>query len=343
MTRFSESVVEDAALAWLESLGWTIKHGPNIAPGELTAERRDYAQVVLEDRLRQALLRLNPALPAEAVEDAFRRLVRPDGPTLEARNRAVHRLLVDGVTVEYRRPDGSITGAQARAIDFDEPDNNDWLAVNQFTVSENKHTRRPDIVVFINGLPLALIELKNADDENATIWTAFQQLQTYKAELPALFAFDEVLVVSDGVEARIGTLTAGGEWFKPWRTISGEQLASRHVPEMQVLLEGLFDKRRLLELIRDFIVFEDPGTGALTKKMAGYHQFHAVRVAVVETLRAARLQGEWAETAAGYESGRRPGGDVGDRRIGVVWHTQGSGKSLTMAFYAGCIIREPAM
>jgi type I restriction enzyme R subunit len=338
----TESVVEDAALAWLEGLGWTVRHGPEIAPGELAAERTDYAQVVLEDRLRQALVRLNPTLPADAIEDAFRKLTRSEGPTLEARNRALHRFLVEGVTVEYPRADGSIAGAQAQVVDFESAENNDWLAVNQFTVSENKRTRRPDVVAFVNGLPLVLVELKNAADENATIWTAFQQLQTYKAELPTLFAFNELLVVSDGVAARVGTLTAGSEWFKPWRTISGERLAEPHLPELQVVLDGIFDKRRLLDLIRDFIVFEDSGDGALAKKMAGYHQFHAVRVAVTETLRAARPD-RFAETAEGYESGRRPGGKPGDRRVGVVWHTQGSGKSLTMAFYAGRIIREPAM
>jgi len=341
---FTESVVEDAALDWLKSLGYAIKHGPHIAPGELAAERQDYGQVVLEQRLRDALARHNPALPAEALADAFRKLTRPEGPTLEARNRAVHRLLVDGVTVEYRTPDGSIRGAQARVIDFDEADNNDWLAVNQFTVSENKHTRRPDVVLFINGLPLALVELKNAADENATIWSAFQQLQTYRSELPTLFAFNAVLVASDGIEARVGTLTAGREWFKPWRTISGEALANPHLPELQVMIDGVFDKRRVLDLIRHFLVFEDDGSTQLAKKMAGYHQFHAVKVAVSETLRAAQLQAERVADESGrYEAGRRHGGDPGDRRIGVVWHTQGSGKSLTMAFYAGRVIREPVM
>lgn len=173
---FTESTVEQAALAWLESLGWVVKHGSEIAPGELFAERHDYGQVVLEQRLRDALARLNPGLPQEALDDAFRRLTRPDGPTLEARNRSFYRLLVDGVTVEYRRPDGSIAGAQARVLDYDDPDNNDWLAVNQFTVSENRHTRRPDIVLFVNGLPLAIIELKNPADEQATIWTPNPQI-----------------------------------------------------------------------------------------------------------------------------------------------------------------------
>ena len=299
--------------------------------------------MVLEDQLRQALARLNPPLPPEALDDAFRKLTRPEGATPDARNRAVHRWLVDGVTVEYRRPDGSIAGAQARVIDFDDPENDDWLAVNQFTVSEHKHTRRPDVVLFVNGLPLALLELKNAADESATIWTAFEQTQTYKAELPTLFAYNELLVVSDGVEARLGTLAAGREWFKPWRTISGERLADAHLPELQVVLEGVLEKRRLLDLLRDFIVFEDDGSGALVKKLAGYHQFHAVRAAVEETLRAARPGAGIEEWEGRYETARRPGGEPGDRRVGVVWHTQGSGKSLTMAFYAGRIIREPAM
>jgi type I restriction enzyme, R subunit len=341
----TESVIEQAALAWLESLGWAVKHGPEIAPGELFAERSAYGQAVLEQRLHDALAWLNPQLPFEAVNDAFRKLTRPEGPTLEACNRAIHRLLVDGVTVEYRTHDGFLRGAQARVIDFDTVDNNDWLVVNQFTVSENKHTRRPDVVLFINGLPLALVELKNAADENATIWSAFEQFQTYKAELPGLFAFNALLVVSDGVEGRIGTFTAGREWFKPWRTISGETLADPHLPELQVMIDGVFEKRRLLDLIRHFIVFEDAGDGLLLKKVAGYHQFHAVNVAVGETLRAARLQvaERVAEERGRYEAGQRPGGDIGDRRIGVVWHTQGSGKSLTMAFYAGRVIREPAM
>ena len=345
MTRISESDVEDAALAWLEAIGWNIAHGPDIAPDTPGAERTDYGEVVLERRLRDTLDQLNTDLPADALDDAFRRLIRPQGATLEARNRAFHRLLINGVTIEYRNDSGSVRGAQARVIDFDEPANNNWLAVNQFTVVESKHNRRPDVVLFVNGLPLGLIELKNPADENATIWTAWQQLQTYKAELLSLFAMNAALMISDGVEARVGTLTAGREWFKPWRTISGEALADPHLPQLQVMLEGAFEPRRFLALLRDFIVFEDDGSGALIKKMAGYHQFHAVGTAVVETLRAAALQraAGFAEEAGRYESGRKPGGGPGDRRIGVVWHTQGSGKSLTMAFYAGRIIRETVM
>jgi len=342
----NESVIESAALAWLEAIGWTTKHGNEIAPGQLWAERDDYGQVVLEKRLRDALNRLNPTLPQEALEDAYRRLTRIEGATLEARNRGFHLLLVDGVTVEYRSTAGDIRGAQARIVDFEDPENNDWLAVNQFSVSENKHVRRPDIILFINGLPLVILELKNAADENADIWTAFNQLQTYRAELPTLFGFNELLVVSDGTQARIGTFTAGKEWFKPWKTISGEAPADAHIPALQVMIEGVFDKRRLLDMLRHFIVFEDAGGGSLQKKMAGYHQFHAVNVAVAETLRAAALvqavsgvtEGPGTYFARGFK-----GGKSGDHRVGVVWHTQGSGKSLTMAFYAGRIIREPAM
>ena len=344
-SRLTESVVEQAALAWLEATGWRVAHGPEIAPDMPEAERRGYGEVVLTQRLRDALARLNPKLPVEALEDAFRKLMRPEGMDLVQRNRALHRLLVDGVTVEYRDAEGGIRGAQARVIDFDDPASNDWLAVNQFSVTENKHSRRPDVVLFVNGLPLTVLELKNAASENATIWTALQQLQTYKAEVPALFATNTVLVVSDGVEARVGTLTAGREWFKPWRTISGEVLADPHMPELQIMIEGLFVPRRLLDLVRDFVVFEDDGSGRIVKKMAGYHQFHAVQVAVSETLRATDLvrADVVAEAGGRYEAGRKPGGKPGDRRVGVVWHTQGSGKSLTMAFYAGRIIREPAM
>ena len=342
----TEADVEAIALEWLRNLGWAIAHGPDIAPDSPNAERNDYGQVVLERRLADALAALNRELPPPALEDAFRRLTRPEGSTLEARNRAFHRMLVNGVEIEYRDAEGRVRGDQVRVINFDEPARNDWLAVNQLTVSEDRNTRRPDVVLFVNGLPLGIVELKNPADEDATIWTAWQQLQTYRAELPALFSMNEALVVSDGNDARIGTLTAGREWFKPWRTVTGETLAGAHMTELQVMLEGAFEPGRFLSLVRDFIVFEDDGGGALVKKMAGYHQFHAVRVAVEETLRAARLQradGQTGEERGRYESGRQAGGELGDRRIGVVWHTQGSGKSLTMAFYAGAIVREPAM
>jgi len=258
-------------------------------------------------------------------------------------------MLVDGVTVEYRRDDGSIAGTQARVIDFAVPGNNDWLAVNQFTVSEGQHTRRPDVVLFVNGLPLAVLELKNAAAEKATVGAAYHQLQTYQTQVSALFATNAVLVASDGVEARIGALGAGKEWFKPWRTIGGSEDAPASQSELQVLLEGVFERRRFLDLLRYFIVFEDGaaagGGGGLVKKIAGYHQFHAVNVALEETLRAGVTPS--AERAAGGRggtvAGTHRGASAGDRRVGVVWHTQGSGKSLTMAFYAGRVILHPAM
>jgi type I restriction enzyme R subunit len=332
---------------WLESSGFAVVHGPDIAVGQPGAERSDstYRDVVLEWRLREALVRLNPDLPQEALDDAFRKIVRVDGPSLIERNRAVHRMLVNGVTVEYHRPGEPIRGAQARVIDFDDPDNNDWLAVNQFTVvGPQGHNRRADIVIFLNGLPLGVIELKNPADEKATIGGALNQLGTYQSQIPALFDYNCALVVSDGTEARIGVLGAGKEWFKPWRTIDGRGDAPKGMPELQVVLEGVFDKRRFLDLIRYFIVFEDEGGGKLTKKMAGYHQFHAVNFAVEQTLRAAgRKRVRAGETEGRYESGRQPGGEPGDRRVGVVWHTQGSGKSLSMAFYAGRLILDPAM
>ena len=340
MSAFNEAMIERLALGWLSGLGWETAQGPELGPGGGAGERGDFSDVVLERRLRDAQAELNPELPDSALEDAFARLTRPAGATTEARNRAFHRMLVDGVTVEYRDDEGRPRGAQARALDFEEAQANNLLAVNQLTVSEQKHLRRLDIALFVNGLPLGVIELKNPADEQADVWAAWRQLQTYKAELPSLFAMNELLIVSDGVWARLGTLTAGMEWFKPWRTISGEQLHDPHMPELQVLLEGVCEPSRLLALVRDFIVFEDDG-GALAKKLAGYHQFHAVRHAVEQTVRASEVTG-FAEPGGRYETGRA-GGERGDRRIGVVWHTQGSGKSLTMAFYAGAIARDARM
>ena len=337
MITLTEAAIEQVALSWLSSLGWQTAYGPDIAPDTPGAERTDFTQVVLEERLRDALFNLNPGLPASALETGLRNLINPDGPTLETRNRSFHHTLTRGVTVPVRRDDGTMSGEPATVVDFENPDNNDWLAVNQFTVKENQSTRRPDIILFLNGLPLGIIELKNPADENADVWDAWQQLQTYKAELPTLFSMNEMLMVSDGLHARVGTLTAGKEWFKPWKTMDGQEPGAANLPELQVMLEGVCEQSNFLTLLRDFIVFDDDGSGKLVKKMAGYHQFHAVQAAVEETLRATELQ-EIASRIA-----TRHGGAPGDRRIGVVWHNQGSGKSLTMAFYAGAIIRDPAM
>ncbi|CAK0767679.1 Type I restriction enzyme R Protein [Gammaproteobacteria bacterium] len=276
------------------------------------------------ERLREAIHRLNPMIPKEAQEEALRKVLRLGTPVLTQTNRAFHRLLRDGVPVEYPRPDGSIAGDHARLVNFDHVETNDWLAINQFAVIEGQRHRRPDIVVFLNGLPLGLVELKNAADEDTTIWTAYAQLQTYKAEIPSLLGYNALLVVSDGLQARMGSITANQEWFKVWRTIDGQGDAPKTALELEVLMRGVFERQRFLDLLQHFILFEeDPDTGALHKIIAGYHQFHAVNTAVAETVRA---------------SGRQ-----GNRRAGVVWHTQGSGKSYSMLFYAARMIRHPSM
>ena len=343
----NESIVEDATLEWFGELGYAIGHGPHLAPGEPAAERDSFGEVVLVGRLREAIRRLNVSIPEEAREEALRKVLRVGTPSLTQTNRAFHRMLRDGVPVEYPRPDGSIAGDYVRLVDFAELKANDWLAVNQFTVIEGQHNRRPDIVVFVNGLPLGLVELKNAADEDATIWSAYAQLQTYKAEIPSLLHCNAVLVVSDGLQARMGSVTANQEWFKVWRTIDGEGDAPKTALELEVLVHGVFERQRFLELLHHFIVFEeDPDSGALHKIIAGYHQFHAVNAAVEETVRASGMAetGSMVRDDEGpYWAGRMHGGKPGDRRAGVVWHTQGSGKSFSMLFYAARVVRHPAM
>jgi len=353
----NESIVEDAALEWFGELGYAVGHGPHLAPGEPAAERDSFGEVVLVGRLREAIRRLNPAIPEEAREEALRKVLRVGTPALVQTNRAFHRMLRDGVPVEYPRPDGSIAGDHVRLVDFGDVRANDWLAVNQFTVIEgasshgsagaSQHNRRPDIVVFVNGLPLGLIELKNAADEDATIWSAYAQLQTYKAEIPTLLHYNAALVVSDGLQARMGSVTANQEWFKVWRTIDGEGDAPKTALELEVLVRGVFERQRFLDLLHHFIVFEeDPDTGALHKIIAGYHQFHAVNAAVEETVRASGMTetgNVLREESGTYWAGRQRGGKPGDRRAGVVWHTQGSGKSFSMLFFAARVVRHPAM
>ena len=346
MPPLTESMVEDAALDWFRGLDYRTVAGPELPMGGPVGWRESHADAVFPETLRYSLAKLNPDLPKEALDTAMRTLLRPQGNTLETRNREAHRMIVEGVAVVYRDATGETRYAQAKVVDFDDADANDWVAVNQFTVRENRNERRADIVVFVNGLPLAVFELKSPADARATLAAARRQLQTCQAETPSLFVHNAVLAISDGVRARLGTLTAGLEWFKPWRTVEGEELAPAFHPELRVLIEGVFEKGRFLELLQGFVAFEDTG-GAPAKKIAGYHQFHAVRAAVAETRRAAALQrrgdGVAQPPVGRYETGRRSGGAPGDRRIGVVWHTQGSGKSLTMAFYAGRVARDPAM
>lgn len=330
----NESHVELAALEWFKELGYALGHGPELAPGEPAAERDSFGEVVLTGRLRDAIARLNSSIPGDAREEALRKVVRIGTPSLVQTNREFHRLLRDGVPVEYPRPDGTIAGDHVRLVDFANVAANDWLAVNQFTVIEGQHNRRPDIIVFVNGLPLGLIELKNAADEDATIWSAYHQLQTYKAQIPSLLQYNGVMVLSDGLQARIGSLTANQEWFKVWRTIEGENDAPTSALELEVMIRGVFERQRFLDLLQHFIVFEeDPDTGSIHKIVAGYHQFHAVNAAVEETVRASGMGA----------SGRAQGGKLGDRRAGVVWHTQGSGKSFSMLFYAARVVRHPTM
>ncbi len=316
-----ESTVEDAALTWFHELGYAIVHGPEIAPGELFAERQNYGDIVLVKRLRDALIRINPHIPQDAIEEAVRRVLHPETASLTENNRRFHQMLVEGVTVSYQR-DGETAYDQVNLLDFNQPANNDWAAINQFTIIENRSNRRPDILVFINGLPLGIIELKNIGDENATIKGAFNQLQTYKKDISSLFPYNEVMVVSDGIHAKAGSLTADWERFAPWRTVDGKDIAPKNALELPTLIKGMFEKNRFLDLIRNFIVFEDDG-GQLYKKMAGYHQFHAVNKAVESTVKASAIRG--------------------DRRAGVIWHTQGSGKSLSMVFYAGKLVQHPKM
>ena len=503
----NESIVEDAALEWFGELDYAVGHGPHIAPGEPAAERESFGEVVLVGRLRAAIRLLNPSIPEEARDEALRKVLRVGTPSLTQTNRAFHRMLRDGIPIECVRQDPSPRpspdgrgGSEAegegqrrweivRLIDFDDARANDWLVVNQFTVIEGQNNRRPDIVVFLNGLPLGLIELKNAADEDATVWSAYAQMQTYKAEIPSLLHHNALLVVSDGLQARIGSITANQEWFKIWREIGDSPLPSpqpspsgrgsehyrggfnfsgltnkarelrqnqtpaeemlwellrdqqlagakfrrqhqfgeyicdffcnearivvecdgdphttaagkkhdakrdaylrsrgltvirfanervfndvggvlreiaSHLPspagrragdegqqpphlkatlELQTLIYGVFKKERFLDLLLHFIVFEeDPDSGAVHKIIAGYHQFHAVNVAVTETIRASSTNA--AEEAGTYWAGKMHGGKPGDRRAGVVWHTQGSGKSFSMLFYAARVVRHPAM
>ena len=354
--KLSESFVEETALTWFEGLGYSITSGPAISPGEIGAEREDYDKVVLIERLRNALESINANIPPDAIDEAVRKIIRTEYPSLIENNRRFHRMLTDGADVSYR-DNGRVVHDKVWLLDLNDPANNDWLVVNQFTVVENRVNRRPDMVVFVNGLPLAVIELKNPADEKATIRQAYNQFQTYKEDIPALFSFNELLIISDGLEARMATLTSGWDRFMPWRTIEGKEIAPKGSVELEVLLKGVFEKRRFLDLIMNFMVFEDDGA-VIMKKVAAYHQFHAVNRAVDCALSACGIEAQPNQLYARFpamdeqnpfEVKEPPvpyGQDTdhfGGRRIGVIWHTQGSGKSLSMAFFAGKVIRHPAM
>jgi len=349
MAYLSEAAIEQVVLDQFAALGYAITSDAEIGPDGKAPEREAYADVVLAKRLTAAIEKLNPAIPVEARGDALRMVLATERPSLIEENRRLHKLMVEGVDVEFYSEDGTIRGDKVRLIDFDDLAANDWLATGQFTVIEGSINRRPDIVVFVNGLPLGVIELKAPGGENATLAGAFNQLQTYKAQIPSLFRTNAVLVISDGLTARVGSLTADRERFMPWRTTDGEVIAAKGAPELQVLIEGIFTPRRLLDLLRDFTVFGETGSD-LAKIIAGYHQFHAVKRAVASTLRALALNKGGEAAAPGFGEDPATFGmpgvgsyPKGDKRIGVIWHTQGSGKSLLMAFYAGQLVRHPEL
>ena len=312
-----EDVVEKAAVGWFESMGFETHTGAEISPGSETSQRSSHEGVVLERRLLSALRRINSRVPEEALDQVVRVVTRPPEPSLVLNNRWFHRLLTDGIDIEYRTADGEARGDKAWLVDFESPRSNDLLVVRQFTVQQGNKTRRLDLVVFVNGIPIAVIELKDPTDEQADLWSAFRQLQDYKQHIPALFSYNELMVISDGDSTRVGSLTAASDRFAPWRSVADRRLPGQ--ASLEVLIRGLFERTQLLDYVRHGVTFdEDDRSGEIVKKVAGYHQFRAMRNARASVQRALK-----------------PGGDG---RGGVVWHTQGSGKSLTMLLLAGALI-----
>lgn len=319
-----ESEVEDACLGMLRDLGYGLCYGPDISEGG-PAEERKYSEVVLVSRLRGALRRINRSIPDIAIDEAVKKVLRTDRQDLVVNNQLFHKLVSSGVPVQYKRADESIKDELVWLFDFHDISKNEFLAVNQFTVIEERNNRRPDIILFVNGLPLVLIELKNPADKNATVWSAFNQFETYQKEIPSIFRFNEILVISDGLEARAGTLTSNRERFTPWKTINNKRMPTS-VPQIEVLLKGMTNKETLLDLVRHFVVFEvdkdkKEGRVKISKKIAAYQQYNATNRAIASTVNATKK----------------------DKKAGIVWHTQGSGKSLTMVFYAGKMVLEPEL
>lgn len=317
----TEDQLEQEVLGWLAEVGYRVVCGYDVAPDSDNPWRANFNQVLLLDQLRDAIARLNPSVPMVAREDALAQVVNLDTPAQLSANRAFHRLLVNGVPVQYQR-DGETVGDFVRLVDFEDPTANEWLAINQFTIKGPKHTRRPDIILFVNGLPLVVLELKNPADVHADIWKAFDQLQTYKEQIPDLFQYNEIMIASDGSEARMGSLSADAERFMQWRTVDGVNLDPYgEFGELETMVRGILVPAMLLDYLRFFVLFEDDGR--LVKKIAGYHQFHAVRAAIEQVVLASRPDGS--------------------HKGGVVWHTQGSGKSITMTCFAARVMRDAAM
>ena len=324
----TEANLEGLLLEFLAEEGWRVIYGPSIAPGEPGAERSDYRDAVLVGRLRSAIARLNPSLPTDAVGAAVKAVLRAESQVVMSENWRGYQLLTQGVPVEYRNSDGEIREVRAHLVDWEHPGNNDFAAINQLTI-QGKSERRPDVLLFVNGLPLVLMELKRPGEKNATLRGAFNQVQTYLSQIPDVFSWNQITVISDGVQARAGTFTAAWEHYAPWKTIDGITHAPAGIPQAEVLVRGMFTPERLLDLVRNFVVYCDESktdasglkTAVLIKKNAKYHQYWAVNKAVLSTVEAVE----------------------GDGRAGVVWHTQGSGKSLEMEWYAGKVMRHPAM
>lgn len=316
-TNFCESHLEAAALEWFEELGYEIVFGPDIAPDGKYPERRDYSDIILEERLKEALIGINPGLPSDAINDAFRQIVTQQNPSLIMNNKAFQKLVTDGIDVTVKQIDGSYRTEKAYVFDLVDVNNNDFMVANQFTVIEHGVEKRPDLVVFVNGIPLVVIELKSASDEKVDITDAYNQLQTYKKAIPSLFTYNSFMIISDGINARVGSLTANEDRFATWRTIEGNCVAPVAIPQLEVLIKGMFEPQRFMDIIKHFVLFQNDDS-EIVKILAGYHQYYAVNKALASTERATMIDG--------------------DRRIGVIWHTQGSGKSLSMVFYAGKLV-----
>lgn len=340
----TEDQLEQLCLDWFKGMDYEYVCGYDIAPDSDNPERTDYRQVILHDRLLGRLEVMNPHIPVATLEQVAIQVANPATPVLINNNKAFHQLLLEGVKVEYRNKEQDKHGEEqtdyVQLIDFNSVDTNQFLVVNQYTITGTKGNRRPDVIVFINGLPLAVLELKNPADNNADIWSAFQQFQTYKDDIPDLFMFNQALVVSDGLNARVGSLTANKERFMAWRTVSSESDKPLFEYFLETLVKGFFKPELFLDYIRHFILFEQDGDTTI-KKIAGYHQFHAVREAVRATVIAAQQpqKNTQAEPRANYSN------EVvaGSGKAGVVWHTQGSGKSISMVCYAGKLLAQPAM
>jgi type I restriction enzyme, R subunit len=337
----TESELEAQAITWFQDTGWEFRHGPDIAPDGDTPERADYRQVLLTGRLFEALRRLNPEIPEIVLEDAFRRIAKPDHPSLVFNNRSFHEALLNGVPVETE-VGGEKRGDRVRLVDFEQPERNRFLIINQLAIQGAKQPRRPDLIVFINGLPIAIIELKNLVSEQTDIWSAFNQLQTYKEEISDLFVFNEALVISDGLHARVGSLSSDRERFLPWRTIRDQDDRPLLEFELEKVVRGFFAPELLLDYLRYFVLFEDTDAG-IVKKIAGYHQFHAVREAVRVTVIAATQPKPEPDVVEDPRATYGQRVESGSRKGGIVWHTQGSGKSISMACFVAKLTQQPEM